>query len=99
MTEEEVVQILQKILPWSSIKRMEENSKLKEENQKLKNQIAKDQPIVEQCKAWCRYHASKRKARKEQEAYNRLLKIRELETEIKRLKRLVNSQDIRKELK
>lgn len=60
---------------------------LEEENEALKNQIAKDQPFVEQCKAWCKYHASKRKARKEEEAYNRLLKIRELEKEIKALKK------------
>ena len=72
------------------LKEKEEELKEKEEeNESLKNQIAKDQPFVEQCKAWCRYHASKRKERKEQEAYNRLLKIRKLEKENKRLKDLL----------
>ena len=68
---------------------IEEIKEKEEENKSLKNQIAKDQPFVEQCKAWCRYHASKRKERKEQEAYNRLLKIRKLEKENKRLKDLL----------
>lgn len=68
---------------------IEEIKEKEEENESLKNQIAKDQPFVEQCKAWCRYHASKRKERKEQEAYNRLLKIRKLEKENKRLKDLL----------
>ena len=68
---------------------IEEIKEKEEENESLKNQIAKDQPFVEQCKAWCRYHASKRKERNEQEAYNRLLKIRKLEKENKRLKDLL----------